>query len=118
MLPRRHRLSRQRHIRAVLRAGRRHQGVFMTVRRQASNTSEAHITFVVSRRVDKRATVRNKIKRRLRSVVAPLLPTLQRLDLVVVTHPAATKATFSELKKELQDLLHRTPHDEHRRRPH
>jgi ribonuclease P protein component len=60
--------------------------------------------FIVSRKIDKRATRRNRIRRRLRELVRTesLFQALTQYRAVVfVARPAALKASYSELKQAL-----------------
>ena len=63
------------------------------------------IGFVVSKNVGG-AVIRNRVKRRLRAAMAPLLTTVPAgVDLVVRAQPAAAAAGFAELTAELERLV-------------
>ena len=65
------------------------------------------VGFVVSRAVGG-AVVRNRTKRRLRALVADRLTGIPTgLDLVVRANPPAATATYGELAKALDPLLHK-----------
>lgn len=68
------------------------------------------IGFLVSKKVDKRAVVRNRLKRQLREIVRLFLKENKikpgRL-LAVVAKPEAKAATYQELQAEVQALLKR-----------
>ncbi len=68
--------------------------------------SPPRVGFVVSKAVGG-AVVRNRVKRRLRAIVAPELPGLPvGVDLVVRANPSSAEATFAELSVALIPLLH------------
>ena len=64
--------------------------------------------FTVSKKVGG-AVVRNRIRRRLRALVAALDPTYLRVgcDYVLIARPAAAKRAYAELKSDLEQALAR-----------
>lgn len=64
----------------------------------------ARVGFAVPRSVGG-AVVRNRVRRRLRAAVGPLLPGLAGLDLVVAVAPAAAAMPFAELDATLRRCL-------------
>ena len=72
-----------------------------------SSQADSRLGLVVSRRVDKRAVVRNRIKRRLREIFRLHRARLtQPLDIVVVARREAATAEFSEIEREVIKALH------------
>lgn len=64
--------------------------------------------FIISNKVDNRATVRNKIKRRLREMVRLGLPKIkQKKDVLIVVQKGLARMSYTEIKKELGELLNR-----------
>lgn len=53
------------------------------------------------------AVERNRIKRRMRAVVAPLLPRMKRGLYVFIAREPASKADFTRLTRSMQGLLRR-----------
>jgi ribonuclease P protein component len=67
----------------------------------------SRVGFVVSKAVGG-AVVRNRVKRRLRAIMAGELATLPTgLDLVVRANPASADATFADLTDALIPLVHK-----------
>lgn len=55
----------------------------------------------VGKNIEKKATGRNKIKRRLRSILRPLLRKEKNIGIRVLVKPGVTKLSFEELKQEV-----------------
>jgi ribonuclease P protein component len=68
----------------------------------------ARFGFTVSRKVGG-AVVRNRIRRRLRALVATLNPVLVRpgCDYVLIARPGAAERSYAELKVDLEEALAR-----------
>lgn len=63
----------------------------------------------ISSKVSKRAVVRNRIKRQLRSAFRELLPELESgWDLVIVVYPNALQCDYPEFLQQLKQLLAQT----------
>lgn len=69
---------------------------------------EARFGFTVSKKIGG-AVVRNRVRRRLRALVAALRPSDVRsgCDYVVIARPGAVGRTFSDLAADLQQALNR-----------
>ena len=78
-------------------------------RRRASGSSvplcRGNATRTVSRRVSKKAWVRNRIKRWIREAFRRLRGTSEGYDLLVIARPRATNATFADIRTELTTVL-------------
>lgn len=108
MFPKRARLRHERDHETVRRLGRRIRDQCLSVRVVRGSATQARVAVVVSKRVDRRATERNRIKRQLRSIMARLyvrLPT--NADVVVYAQPPAKQRSFADLRARLQNLLQR-----------
>lgn len=107
MLPKENRLTDDHDFRRVKRLGKRYHGsVFsLTVAPQKVVTAP-RFGFVVSTRIDKRATVRNQIKRRLREAVrSSLINVSKGFDLVFVVRPDIKSASYEEISAEVDKVL-------------
>lgn len=91
MLPAKHRLRRRRDFDALYRSGRTARGRILTVRVGIRPSGPTRVGFVVSTKVSKAATTRNRIKRQLRHLVAAHLPRLpEHRDIIIQYHGGAT----------------------------
>lgn len=101
-LPRQARLQSRREFLTIQNSGEKWSGRFLLLFTRRGTTTSIRGGFTISRRVDKRAAVRNRIRRRLREVYrlnrSRLAP---EFDFVVVAKGSAVRASFSELERDL-----------------
>lgn len=114
MLPRANRLKHRRDFIAVYQKGIRRQTSHLALRalrfsekaQQSQPQTPTRIGIVVSQKVSKRATVRNRIKRQIRAALRQLLPRIARgWQLVIVVRPTAQECDSSKFLQELKQLL-------------
>jgi len=103
MLPKNSRLKKTKEIRNVLRNGRSFKERFLILK-TVKGGPESRFGFVVPLNVSKKAVVRNRIKRRLRAIVAQEQLRKGR-DNLLMALPGAEKETFSDLKQSLEKLF-------------
>ena len=73
------------------------------IKYKKNNLPQIQIGFIVSTRVDKRATARNLIKRRMRGAVRELLPRIKAgQQVLVVARVSAKKLAYAQIKKQLE----------------
>jgi len=71
-----------------------------------NNKEKSRFGFIVANTVDKRATVRNLLKRRLRELVAKRLTRFSpAVDGLILAKPAAKNLEFVVLERELESLF-------------
>lgn len=107
MLKRVNRLRLQKDIEAVLKSGVRRKGDFFRVhflRKDAP--AGARITVVAGAKELRKATQRNRLKRRTREVVRMILPDLSLGDYMIFPLRTALDASFQELQRELTHHVH------------
>lgn len=78
---------------------------FFSVRIVPNTLSNNRYGFIVSKKLDKRAVVRNRIKRRVRSVIEKEGLGLTGKDVLVVLKPAAIGASFEEISQAVRSIL-------------
>lgn len=109
MLPAAHRLRRRAEFVAAARRGRRaaRRTVAVSILDSPGNGDPTRIGFVVGRQVGG-AVVRNRVRRRLRALVAARLDQLPPGSRVVVRAlPGAQEVTYAQLAEELDSVLTR-----------
>ncbi|MBI3963892.1 MAG: ribonuclease P protein component [Candidatus Kerfeldbacteria bacterium] len=106
MLPRSHRLLATRDFQRAYRRGRSAHSRTLRLRTLAHGRPVTRFGIVVSNRIAKRAVVRNRLKRRLRESVRPLLPRiLPGFDVILSAQPGADAASLVQLRQDLQAVL-------------
>lgn len=108
MLSLRRRIKRKEEFEKLFRSKKtvRIRSELFTLYAMQSKETNSRFGFVVGTKVSKKATARNKLKRRMRAVVARALPAIQTgADVVLVARPQAGEATFQEIGKTIINLL-------------
>ena len=108
MLAKINRLRKTEQIQGVFKKGRFCQNDFFVLRAVAKNSGSLRVAFIVSNKIDKRATARNKIRRRMREIIrAAFLEIKKEFDLVIVSKKSAASLSYQKMKEELLGLLER-----------
>lgn len=106
MLTKPNRLTNEKDITKALRLGRRlnHAAISFVV--SASNDAVSRIAVVVGTKVDKRAVVRNRLKRRTREALRPLTARLvPGFHIVAFPRLGVDTMSFGELQGVIADLF-------------
>lgn len=90
----------------VFKKGKSDKSGFLAVKALKNNLPQSRFGFVVGKRVSKKATIRNKIKRRLRASIRGE-ETKKPADFIIIALPGAEKADFSIIRKTVLDLVKR-----------
>ncbi len=120
MLPQLHRLTRKRDIEIVFENGRFVSGAYVLAKvwrpnpdqfpKRGYTSGDLKFGFVVSKKVEKRAVWRNRIKRQMREVVRLLLKE-GRVEagylVVVIAKPEITGHDYHVIEKDLISVLQR-----------
>lgn len=102
MLAKAYRLQKDTEIKRLIRSGKTFFLPQMTIKYLAQTEPSIKIGFVVSNKIDKRATVRNKLKRRLREATRKLLPGLKNgFSLLIIAKKSALELDLPTLNKQL-----------------
>lgn len=98
MLPAAQRLRRTSDIQSVYKTGKVAYTSFFRVLAKTTQFTQSRATVIVSTRVSKKATERNRLKRRVRVVLRDLLTqTKGTHDIVIIAQPKAVAIDFSQL---------------------
>ena len=108
MLPRKHRLSRDRDIQRVWKRGRGVSIDHIELRCIPSRMRESKFTVIVPVKISKRSVVRNKIKRQLRAILQDIIPLLTvPAEGFLFVHAGHSAHTFIELRTLVHALFQR-----------
>ena len=104
MFPRKHRLAKTAEVQSTLKRGRSFFNSYCTIK-YLSKPDQTRITIIVSTKVSKKATVRNRVKRVLREAIRPYLLLCRPGNYVIIAKPSAAKAVASDVGENLIRLL-------------
>jgi ribonuclease P protein component len=108
MLPKENRLTDDYDFRRVKRLGRNyHSSLFkLGVARRKKEGQASRFGFVISTKIDKRAAVRNRIKRLLREAIRQRLEKIPAgFDFVFVVRPKIVGKNYEEVSAEVDRVL-------------
>lgn len=106
MLQKINRLTRTKEIVRVLKQGIFTKEKFLTLKVAPNHLSVSRFAFIVSGKISKKSTTRNRIKRRLREGVRARIKNIRPgFDIVVRPHPEIKEKRFREVEEALAQLL-------------
>lgn len=115
MLPKINRLKKKKDIERVFKKGKGFKEDFLILKIAKNALSQTRFGFVVSQKVSKKATLRNKIKRRLREMVSKKGKKLKKgrhpsatrsgMDVVLIALPGLETKDFWEIDETLNKLF-------------
>ena len=100
-------LRRQRDFDRLFESGKRYYDkLLVTVVCLRPESDQARVAFIVGRKVDKRAVVRNRVKRRLREAWCRQIPEPDRgADIAFVALPASAQASYWDMAEVMKAHL-------------
>jgi ribonuclease P protein component len=102
MLSRKYRLTKNKDFARVAQQGGVYRGRYFNLKWIENNLTNSRFGLIVSLKVDKKAVVRNKIKRRLRAIVKEYLDQIvPGYDFLILTKNNIKTLSFIEIKEEL-----------------
>jgi len=108
MLPKNNRLKKRKDFQKVMRRGKGLREDFLFLKFLKNNLKVVRVGFIVSQKIAKKATQRNKIKRRLREGLREKLAQIKKgYDLIFIAQKGIEKKKFSEIKEKIDQLLKR-----------
>lgn len=106
MLARMNRLRHRRDIEKVFKRGRFGNAGLLTAKAWQSGNPHSRVVIVVSKKISKKAVVRNTIRRRLSGQLEELWATIPTgYDIVINARQEVSKTPVAELKKSLVQAL-------------
>ena len=106
MLPKKFRLHADNDIKRLVRGGKTFFLPQLTLKYQTNDQNALRLGFVVSTKVDKKAVVRNKVKRRMREALRSELNNIKNgHDLLFIAKKSCIELSLVDLKKQIQFAL-------------
>jgi len=110
MLEKKYRISKNKDFKNVFDGGVFVKGDFISIKVKKIDSPDkiqhTRIGFVVGKSVTKKAVLRNKIKRQLRSAVYGCIEEIKEgLDIVMMPAADITEKSFNEINKEVKKIL-------------
>ncbi len=106
MLAKSYRLTKKKDFDFLFRKGRSFKEGFLILRFVSAKIESCRFGIVVSQKISKKAAVRNKIKRRIRAVIEPLSPKInKKADIVFLALPGLETKDFREIKETIEKLF-------------
>ncbi|MFW6130438.1 MAG: ribonuclease P protein component [Atribacterota bacterium] len=106
MLPRKNRLKKNNDFRSVFKNGNTVNGELFFLKLKRNNLGINRFGFVIGTQISKKATVRNKIKRRLTEAIKQNLDKVKSgFDIIIIAKPKVIDKNYSEIKQRIDNLF-------------
>ena len=90
----------------IFRKGEGFKEGFLFLKHTPNRLGESRCGIIVSRKISKKATIRNKIKRRIRAVISQKLQEIKKgKDFILVALPGLETDGFCEIEETINRLL-------------
>lgn len=108
MLAKKNRLKKRKDFESVFRKGKGFKENFLVLKKSRNNLDFSRFGFIVGGKVSKKATVRNKIKRRLRELVQTKLPKIKKgFDFILIAKEGLANKDFKEMEETIDKLFNK-----------
>jgi len=106
MLPKENRLKKRKDFDQAFKKGKSFNESFLFLKIGKNSFKKSRFGFVVSQKISKKATERNKVKRRLREIVRKKLPSIKEgMDIILIAKPEIENKEHQEIKKLIDKLF-------------
>lgn len=106
MLPKRSRLKKEKEIARVFKKGQASYNKIIGIKAIKTDNLKSRLAVIVGLKVSKKAVIRNKIKRRIREILRPIIINLPTsYDLIAIALKGIEKAEFKEIKEAINKNL-------------
>lgn len=106
MLPQQNRIKKKKDFEEIFNKGKTFKQDFLLLTAMKNNNNVSRFGFVVSKKVSKKACIRNRIKRVLREIARKEIGLCKTgLDIVVVARPGIETINFQSMEELLIALL-------------
>jgi ribonuclease P protein component len=106
VLPKNNRLKKTKDIKRVFKGGSAFREAFLLLRPIKNSLNNTRFVFVVGKNVSKKATIRNKIRRKIREAVRLRMSEIKKgFDVVFVVSKVAIPPSFKEVSLIVDKVL-------------
>jgi len=106
VLPKINRLKKKKDIERVFKEGRGFKEDFLVLKAVKNNLKNTRFAFIVSSKVSKKATLRNKIRRRLSKLAALKMEKIKKnTDFILIAAPGLEEKDFWETDETINKLF-------------
>ncbi len=106
MLAKVHRLKRKKDFARVFKKGKGFRGQGLFLKALSGGANQSRFGIIVSQKISKKATERNKIRRRIRAAIFKKLPGLEdNFDAVIIALPGVEEKDFRTIEKTITELF-------------
>jgi len=106
MLPNINRLKKKKDFEKVFKEGKSFSQGFLFLKINKNKLNISRFGFIVSKKVSKKAPVRNKIKRRLREITRSKMPKIKNgIDCIIIVLSGLENLSFSEIEESINKIF-------------
>ena len=111
MFPKKHRVRKEKKIKKILKNNQRINNKFFSLLYLKNHLGYARGTVIVSKKYDKRAVYRNKLKRKFREAAYHfIIKSSQNLDIIIIPKYNAKNINFHDIKSNLENAFKKITH--------
>jgi ribonuclease P protein component len=101
-----HSLKNKKDFESVLKYGRNAKEDFLVLKFVPNNLTKNRFGIIISNKVSKKATLRNKIRRRIKAIILKKLLMIKKyFDIVILTRPGIQNKNFKEIEKTIEKVF-------------
>ncbi|MEA3295604.1 MAG: ribonuclease P protein component [Patescibacteria group bacterium] len=109
MLLKQNRLKKKKDFEKVFNQGKIYRHDFLFLKILSNDLEFSRIGFIVSKKISKKAVVRNKVKRRLRNIVRKKIVEMKKNnDMIIIALAGIEKKTFKEIESGITEIFIKT----------
>lgn len=108
MLPKKNRLTKRKDFDLILKKGKAIKEGFLFFKFLPKKNGDSRFGIIVSKKISKKATVRNKLKRRIRALLRIKIKKLKKnVDGILIALPGLEEKKFQEIEFLIDNLFKR-----------
>jgi ribonuclease P protein component len=108
MFPQKYRLLKKKDFQAVLKKGRFINNKFLYVKLIKNNKDNSCFGIIISKKICKKAVVRNKIKRQIREIIRKNIPVIinqEQFDLIIIPKKEIIEKSFTQIEEDINQMF-------------